>query len=57
MPKISPIVLGNILVKYYEEIYQIYLLSKNDEISERLLILHEQIGEVILQIESLVVKS
>jgi predicted RNA-binding protein len=54
MPKIDPIVLGNILVKYQEEIFQLYIISKNDEISERLLNLYEKIGDMILQIESLV---
>ena len=54
MPKIDPIVLGNILVKYQQEIHQIYLLSKNDEISDRLFVLHQQLGAVIEQIEKLV---
>ena len=57
MPKIDPIVLGNILVKYQEEIFQLYIISKNQEISERLLSLYEKIGGVILQIESVVIKS
>lgn len=55
MPKIDPIVLGNILVKYQEEIFQLYIISKNQEISERLLNLYEKLGDMILQIEKLVV--
>ena len=57
MPKIDPIVLGNILVKHQEEIFQLYIISKNQEISERLLSLYEKIGGMILQIESVVIKS
>jgi hypothetical protein len=57
MPKIDPTVLGNILVKYQEEIHQIYLLSKNNEISDRLFVLHQKIEDLILQIESVVLKS
>ena len=53
MPKIRPDVLGSILIKYQTELYELYLLSKNDEVNERLLILHEQMGMLILQIESL----
>jgi hypothetical protein len=54
MPKIDPIVLGNILVKYQQELHQIYLLSKNNEISDRLFVLHQKMEELILQIEGLV---
>jgi len=57
MPKIDPIVLGNILVKYQEEIFQLYIISKSDEISERLLSLYEKMGQLILQVESVVIKS
>ena len=56
MPKIDPIVLGNTLVKYQEEIFQLYIISKNQEVSERLLELYEKLGALILQIETLVVK-
>jgi len=54
MPKIDPIVLGNILVKYQTELYQIYLISKNDEMTDRLLVLHQQLGALIEEIEKLV---
>ena len=54
MPKIRPDVLGLILIKLQEEIHEIYLISKNDEISERLLVLHQRMEELILEIESLV---
>jgi hypothetical protein len=56
MPKIDPIVLGTILINYQKEIYELYLLSANQEVCERLLVLHEKIGEMILTVESLVVK-
>jgi hypothetical protein len=55
MPKINPIVLGDILVKYQIELYQIYLMSKNDEMTGRLLVLHEQLGALIAEVEKLVV--
>lgn len=55
MPKIDPTVLGTILIRYQKEVYDIYLLSKNNEISERLIVLHEKIGAVILEIEKLVI--
>ena len=54
MPKIRPDVLGLILIKLQEEIHEIYLISKNNEISERLLVLHQRMEELILEIESLV---
>jgi hypothetical protein len=56
MPKIDPIVLGTILIKYQKEIYELYLLSANQEVCERLLVLHEQIGAMILEVETLVIK-
>ena len=55
MPKIDPIVLGDTLVKYQQEIFQLYIISKNHEISERILVLYEKIGAMILQVEALVV--
>jgi hypothetical protein len=55
MPKINPIVLGNILVKYQTEIYDLYLLSGSTEVCERLFILHQKLSDLILQIETLVV--
>ena len=54
MGKIDPMVLGSILIKYQKEIYDLYLLSANDEVCERLLVLHEKIGAMILQIETLI---
>jgi hypothetical protein len=54
MPKINPIVLGDILVKYQTELYQIYLMSKNDEMTGRLLVLHEQMGALIAEVEKLI---
>jgi hypothetical protein len=55
MPKINPLVLGNILVKYQQEIHQLYLLSKSNEVSDRLFVLHQQMEALILQIENLIV--
>jgi len=54
MPKIRPDVLGIILIKLQEEIHEIYLISKNNDITERLLVLHQKMEELILEIESLV---
>ena len=54
MPKIDPTVLGTILIKYQLEIYEIYLMSKNDEMSEKLLVLHQKLGAMILEVEKLV---
>jgi predicted RNA-binding protein len=54
MPKIRPDVLGSILIKIQDEIHEIYLISKNDEMTERLLVLHQKLEELILVIESLV---
>jgi predicted RNA-binding protein len=54
MPKIRPDVLGSILIKIQNEIHQIYLISKNDEMTERLMVLHQKMEELILVIESLV---
>ena len=55
MPQVNPIVLGSILIKYQKEIYELYLLSANTEVNERLLVLHQKLGEMILQVESLVI--
>jgi hypothetical protein len=57
MPKINPLVLGDILVKYQQEIHQLYLLSKSNEISERLFVLHQQMEALIEQVESLICLS
>ena len=54
MPKIRPDVLGLILIKIQQEIHELYLISKNDEVNERLLVLHQKMDELILVIESLV---
>lgn len=52
MPKIDPIVLGTILIKYQQEIYELYEMTVNHEIAERLFLLHEKINKLLDQISS-----
>ena len=57
MPKIRPDVLGSILIKIQDEIHEIYLISKNDEMTDRLLVLHQKLEALIQQVETLVCLS
>ena len=53
MPRINPRVLRKILIKAQDEIYELYLKCRNDEISNQLLLKCEEIQGIILKIETI----
>lgn len=54
MPRIRPKVLRRILIKAQNEIYELYLKCRNEELSNQLLKKCEEIQVIILEIEKII---